>query len=162
MEQGNFVLNPNAGLDNSDEVRNAVDIGVLIGYPYSVYENETAFFRQGKFITIHEPAGGFYRLYYIFNFVLATGITTTSEQEAEASNLTIRLFPYQENGEYFSDNFYPLLGEVDTAWGGFTLDLPIDYLNENVVGNNSYYLQIVDGKGNIIKDEYFIFVPYTA
>lgn len=155
LEQGNFVLNP-----NSEGGPIAVD-GGLIGYPYSVYEHETVFFRQAKFITVQEPRGGFYRLYYMFNFVRATGVSATIEQEALANELTINLFPYQSDGDYSASDSYPVIGEIHSVVGIYTVDLPIDSLKENVKGDNMYYLQIVDGKGNTIQDEYFIFVPNT-
>ena len=154
LEQGNFVLNP-----ASEKAPIAAD-GGLIGYPYSVHERETVFFREGKFITVQEPQGGFYRLYYMFNFVRATGVTATMEQEALASELTINLFPYQSDGDYSASDSYPVIGEIRSVAGLYTVDFPIDSLKENVNGDNMYYLQIVDGKGNIIQDEYFIFVPY--
>ncbi|GEM_PF-4994782 len=160
LEQGNFVINPNAGLYNDDKARSAVNEGVLIGYPYSLHENEAAFFRQGKFITAQEPQGGFYRLYYMFNFVLATGVTATIEQEALASELTIRFSPYRSDGNYSNSDTYPVVSEIHSVSGIYTVDLPIDVLKNNVSGDNMYYLQIVDSKGNTIKDEYFIFIPY--
>ena len=155
LEQGNFVLNP-----ASEKAPIAVD-GGLIGYPYSVHERETVFFREGKFITVQEPRGGFYRLYYMFNFVRATGVTATIEQEALASELTINLFPYQSDGDFSASDSYPVIGEIHAVAGLYTVDLPIDSLKENVNGDNMYYLQIVDGKGKTIQDEYFILVPYT-
>ena len=155
LEQGNFVLNP-----ASEKAPIAAD-GELIGYPYSVHENETVFLREGKFITVQEPRGGFYRLYYMFNFVRATGVTATTEQEALASELTINLFTYQSDGYYPASDSYPVIGEIHSVVGIYTVDLPIDSLKENVNGDNMYYLQIADGKGNTIQDEYFIFVPYT-
>jgi hypothetical protein len=155
LEQGNFVLNP-----DSEGPPVAAD-GGLIGYPYSVHENETVFFREGEFITVQEPRGGFYRLYYMFNFVRATGVTATIEQEALANELTINLFPYQSDGDYSASDSYPVIGEIRSTIGVYTVDLPIDSLKENVNDDNMYYLQIVDGKGNTIQDDYFIFVPYT-
>ena len=154
LEQGNFVLNP------ASEGGPVAADGGLIGYPYSAFEHETVFLKQGKFITVQEPQGGFYRLYYMFNFVRATGVSATIEQEALANELTINLFSYRSDGDYSASDSYPVIGEIHSVVGLYTVDLPIDSLKENVNGDNMYYLQIVDGKGNTIQDEYFIFVPY--
>ncbi len=161
VQQGNFVINPNAGLYGNDDVRNAINEGVLLGYPYSLYQNEAAFFRQGEFITVQEPQGGFYRLYYMFNFVLATGVSATIEQEELASELTINFFPYRSDRDYTHSETYPVVGEIHSTSGVYTVDLPIEILKSNVSGDNKYHLQIVDSKGNTIKEEYFIFIPYN-
>jgi hypothetical protein len=161
IQQGNFVLNPNAGLYDSKEVRESVNEGVFIGYPYSLYENETSFFQQETFTTIFEPQGGFYRLYYMFYFNPTIGNASIHELEKIATELSIKLFQYKESGEYTNESYYPLQGELQTTWGGYILDLPIDYLKENQNDNNMYYLQFVDSTGNIIKEEYFIFIPYS-
>src|SRR6185503_9377610 len=119
-QRGNFVLNP------ASEGGPVAADGGLIGYPYSAFEHETVFLRQGKFITVQEPQGGFYRLYYMFNFVRATGVTATIEQEALASELTINLFPYQSDGNYSASDSYPVIGEIRSGAGLYTVDFPID------------------------------------
>lgn len=162
--QGYFVLNPNSGLYNlfdNNKAREAVNEGILLGYPYSFYQEETAFFRQKGFITISEPKGGFYRLTYMFNFILASGTSATVEQESIASKLAIRFFPYQQDGKYSMSDSYPVTGNAHPVSGTYTVELPIDYLKENIRGNNMYYLQIEDDNGNTIKDETFEYIPYA-
>lgn len=159
IQQGNFVLNPNTGLYDNKEVRESVNAGVFIGYPYSLHENETAFFQQDNFTTIFEPQGGFYRLCYMFNFGFAVGNSSLYELEKIASEISIKLFHYKENGVYSNENYYQILGETQPTWP-YILDLPMDYLKENKNGNNMYYLQFVDSNGKIIKEEYFTFIPY--
>jgi hypothetical protein len=97
----------------------------------------------------------------MFNFVLATGVTATIKQEALASELTIRFSPYRSDGNYSNSDTYPVVSEIHSVSGIYTVELPIDVLKNNVSGDNMYYLQIVDSKGTTIKDECFIFVPYV-
>ena len=135
--------------------------GITIGYPYSLNENETEFFHQDKFVTVRESQGGFYRLSYWFDFVNASGVSATIEQEEVASKLSIRLFPYREDGKYSSQASQALTGFIHAVGGYFIVDLPIDYLRANINNENKYYLQITDENGKIIKDDYFLFIPYT-
>ena len=135
----------------------AFEEGVVLGYPYSLNENESAFFHEGKFIPIHEPQGGFYRLFYAFNFILATGESASSVFEPIASELKIRLFEYRADGQYDVSHSFPIIGKLILYV--FTVELPIDYLSENLRDKNLYYLQIVDGEGKTIKDEYIRYIP---
>lgn len=162
--QGFFVLNPKEHLPPGYEVRTTGE-SVVFGSPYSFYQDEVVFFRKKTAFTIFEPKGGFYRLTYMFNFVMATGVTGTFEMEALASKLTLGFFRYQKDGKYSISDSYPVIGNgygnSITLGGIYTVELPIDYMKENISGNNMYYLQIVDDKGNTIKDENFEYIPYT-
>ena|ERR1700752_1067360 len=154
--QGYFAFRPDTIFVkiNTDA---AFEEGVVLGYPYSLNENESAFFHEGKFIPIHEPQGGFYRLFYAFNFVLATGESASSVFEPIASELKIRLFEYRADGQYDVSHSLPVRGKLILYV--FTVELPIDYLSENSRDKNLYYLQIVDGEGKSIKDEYIRYIP---
>ena len=159
--QGYFSFSPDTILVKIDTEK-AMKEGAIIGYPYSLNENEAAFFHEGKIIVVHETQSGFYRLFYVFNFILATGESSTFALESIANELTIRLFPYREDGKYSIYDSPPIIEKSFSGEGIIILDLPINFLRENDNSNdNMYYLQIVDGRGNTIKDEYFTFVPYN-
>ena len=154
--QGYFSFSPDTILVkiNTDDVFTK---GVILGYPYSLNENESAFFHEGKFISIYEPQGGFYRLFYAFNFMVATGESVSSVFEPIANSLKIRLFEYREDGQYDVSDSLPISGKL--VLYVFTVELPIDFLSENSESNHKYFLQIVDHKGQSIKDEYIMFIP---
>jgi hypothetical protein len=138
-----------------------INDGVTIGYPYSLNEKETEFFHQGKFVTITELKSGFYRLTYDFNFISASGVSGVDELIKLANELTIRFYPYNEEGNYSTYDTYPATGNLIAAASIYRVNLPIDYLKENASINNKYYLQVVDGKGEILRDDYFLFIPYA-
>jgi hypothetical protein len=138
----------------------AVAEGVVVGYPNLLSEDTWIFTHQGKFITIKEPQGGFDRLAYMFDLTKATGIITTSEMEALTEGLAIRLFTYREDGEYAIANSDALLGEVFHGGYVFQVHFLIEMLAEAFKDDHMVYLRITDGDGNILKEEYFHFVPY--
>lgn len=153
--QGYFSMNNDSIFMKIDPGK-AMTEGAIIGYPYSLNENEAAFFHEGRSIIVHEPLSGFYRLFYIYNIRLATpGL------EANLSELTIRLFPYRDDSNYSVHDSPPIMEKSISGVGVLTIELPIDFLRESINDNNMYYLQIVDSQGNIIKDENFVFAPYT-
>ena len=149
-----FNYNPLGLLGNIND-------GATTGFPYSLNETETAFFHQGKFIVINEPKNGFYRLTYDFNFISASGIYGLDERKKLASEITIRFYPYYDKDNYSTYDGHPATGNLIAAHTLYRVNLPIDYLKENTSINNKYYLQIVDGKGKILRDEYFLFVSYA-
>jgi len=161
QQQGSFSINPHYLFFYQGAIKGNFKDGITIGYPYSLNENETEFFHQDKFITILESQGGFYRISYRFDFVNASGVSAVTEQEKVASQLSIRLFPYGEDGKYSLHDSHPATGFLHAVGGYFIVDLPIDYIRENTNNENKYYLQIIDGNGKIIKDEYFLFIPYA-
>ena len=158
QQQGYFSINPHHLFFYSGGIKGNFKDGLTIGYQYSSNENEIEFFPQGQFVTIQEPQSGFYRLSYWFDFVHAAGISAVTEQEEVASKLSIRLFPYREDGKYSVADSHPAIGTVHAVVGSFVVDLPIDYMRENA--NSKFYLKLVDDNGKIIKDEYFVFIPY--
>lgn len=161
QQQGNFSINPYLLFRSGGGLIGDINIGITLGYPYSLNEKETEFFHQGKFIVIDESKSGFYRLTYSFNFIGISGVYGTADQEELASELTLKLFAYRDDGDYTTNDFYPAEGILHSGAGMYRVNLPIDYLRENASGKNKYYLQIVDGKGKIIREEYFLFVPHT-
>ena len=160
QEQGHFSINPHHLVFYEGGIKGNFKDGITIGYQYSSNENEIEFFRQGQFVTIQEPQSGFYRLSYWFDFVNASGVSGTIAQEEVASKLSIRLFPYREDGNYSTADSHPAIGTVHAIGGYFVVDLPIDYMRGNI--NNKFYLELVEDKGKIIKDEYFVFIPYES
>ncbi len=161
QQQGYFSINPHHLFTSGGGLMGNVNDGVTLGFPYSLNEIETEFFHQGKFVTINEPKSGFYRLTYDFSFTGATGVYGTDEQVKLASEITIRFYPYTDEGNYSTYNAYPTTGRLSAVTGIYQVNLPIDYLKENASINNKYYLQVVDGKGNVLRDEYFLFIPYA-
>jgi len=161
QQQGNFSINPHLLFASGGGLVGNINDGVTLGFPYSLNEKETEFFHHEKFVTINEPKSGFYRLSYIFNLSDASGVYGTIEQEKLASELAIKLFPYKDDGIYSAQDSYPSTGTLIQSAGFYQVHLPIDYLKEKASVNNKYYLQIVDGKGKIIKNEYFLFIPYA-
>jgi hypothetical protein len=155
--QGYFSLNSNLILGEID-VRKAIQDGLVIGSPYSTNEKQTAFRHSGKFIEVREPQGGFYRLSYIFDLALATGDYIVSNLETAAGGLTIRLFPYREDGNYPTGTSQALAGKLISTAGILIVDLPIDYLRATSNGKAMYFLQVADGNGNTIKGEYLTFI----
>ncbi len=161
QQQGYFSINPHLLFPSGGGLIGNVNDGITLGFPYSLNEKETEFFHKGKFVTINEPKSGFYRLQYVFNFTDASGVQGTAEQENLASELTIKLFSYKDGGNYSAHDSYPAVGTLIHSAGYYQVNLPIDYLKEKVNINDKYYLQVVDGKGKIIRDEYFLFTPYA-
>ena len=153
--QGYFSLNTDSILIKVD-TQKAMKEGVIVGYPYSMNESEAAFFHEGKYIVINEPQSGFYRLFYVYNIMLAT-----PDLETDLSELTIKLFPYQDDSNSSIDNSPPIMEKKTSGVGILAIELPIDLMREKTNGDNMYYLQIVDRQENIIKDDFFIFTPHT-
>lgn len=153
--QGYFSMNPDSILVNVD-TQTLMKEGGIIGYPYSLNENEAAFFHEGKYITIQEPQSGFYRLFYVYNIRLATPSLGT-----DLGEVTIKLFPYQDGRDFSVNNSAPIMEQMTSGVGILTIEYPIDMLRENINGDNMYYLQILDSQGNVIKDDYFVFTPYN-
>ncbi len=135
--------------------------GVVVAYPNLLSEDRATFTHQGKFITIKEPQGGFDRLSYMFDLIKATGITTTSEMEALTEELAIRVFPYREDGEYAIANSNALLGEAFQGGYVFQVHFPFTWLSESFKDDRMFYLRIADGDENILREEYFYFIPYV-
>lgn len=136
--------------------------GVVVGYPNLVSEDTARFKHQGKFIPIEEPRGGFYSLTYSFDFIEASGTTARdSELEALIDGLSISLFPYREDGEYVIENSDALSTDVHVGGHYFDVHLPSDWLSEAIKDDHTFYLRIADGEGNILKEEYFHFIPYV-
>ncbi len=136
--------------------------GVVVGYPNLVSEDTARFKHQGKFIPIEEPLGGFYSLTYSFDFIEASGTTARdSELEALIDELSIRLFPYREDGDYAIENSDSLSKEVRIGGHYFDVHLPSDWLSEAFKDTHLFYLRISDGNEYILKEEYFHFVPYV-
>lgn len=161
QQQGYFAINPNLLFHEGGGLIGSWKDGVTLGFPYSLNEKETEFFHQGKFITVSEPISGFYLLIYIFDFSSATGIYSVYEMEAIIDSFTVELFPYREDGNY-SNSVSRLLGSRLLATGGLLIvELPIEYLKANNNKDSKYYLQITDSKEVVVKDEWFIFVPYN-
>ena len=157
-----FSLAPNNAVPiNWDEIKDYFVDGIIMGYPHSRLENETAFVRQDKAITIIEPRDGFYLLYYMFDFSTVTGITATSEQEALAKELKIELFSYRDDGEYSSETPKELRGEVISVAGVSYVYLPIEWLKKITNYTQPLYLRITDGDGNIIKENFIQYIPYV-
>jgi hypothetical protein len=145
-----------------DIERESIEKGVVVGKPNLLQEDKAKFTdRQEEFIVTKEIHGGFYELTYAFDLVEVTAIKATSEMEALADELTIELFPYQEDGEYSAKNSEVLTGEVFSVAGIFYVYFPYDWLTEERNDEQSFYLRISDGEGNIYKEDYFLFVPYT-
>ena len=161
QQRGSFSINPHYLFFHEGSIKGNMKNGITIGYPYSLNENETEFFHHDQFVIIRESQGGFYRLSYRFDFVSASGVSATIEQEEVASTLSIRVFPYREDGKYSMDVSQPVAGFLHAVGGYFIVDLPIDHMRANINNENKYYLQITDGHGKIIKDEYFLFIPYS-
>ena len=161
QQHGSFSINPHYLFFYEGGIKGNMKNGLTIGYPYSLNENETEFFHQDQFVMIRESQGGFYRISYRFDFVNASGVSAVIEQEQVASQLAIRFFPYREDGQYSIDDSQPAAGFLHAVGGYFIVDLPIDHIRANINSQNEYYLQIIDGNGKIIKDEYFLFIPYT-
>lgn len=160
--QGHFSLAPsNAVPINWDEIKDNFVDGIIMGYPHSRLENETAFVRQDNAITIIEPRDGFYLLYYMFDFSTVTGITATSEQEALAKELNIEFFSYRDDGEYSSETPKELRGEVISVAGVSYVYLPIEWLKKTNNYTQPLYLRITDGVGNIIKENFIQYIPYV-
>ena len=136
--------------------------GVVVGYPNLVSEDTARFKHQGKFIPIEEPRGGFYSLTYSFDFIEASGTTARdSELEALIDELSVTLFPYRDDGEYAIANSYALSKEVYIGGHYFDVHLPSDWLSEEIVDKQMFYLRIADGDENILREEYFHFIPYV-
>ena len=160
--EGRFSLAPNNAVPiNWDEIKDDFVNGIIMGFPHSRLENETAFVRQDKAITIIEPRDGFYLLYYMFDFSTVTGITATSEQEALAKELNIDLFSYRDDGEYSSETPKELRGEVISVAGVSYVYLPIEWLKKTNNYSQPLYLRITDGDGNIIKENFIRYIPYV-
>lgn len=160
QQQSSFSINPHYLFFYQDGIKGNMKNGVTVGYPYALDENETEFFHQGKFVTIHKSQGGFYRLSYRFSYGDAFGVSGVIKVEEAARQLSIRFFPYRDDGNYSIYDLRPLTGFLHAVVGYFIVDLPIDYMRENSSGNK-YYLQIVDGNEKTIKDDYFEFNPYV-
>ena len=160
--EGRFSLAPpNAVPIHWDDIKGSFVDGIIFGYPHSRLENETAFVRKDKTITIIEPRDGFYLLYYMYDFSTVTGITATAEQESLAGELKISLFSYTDDGEYSSENSKELRGEVISVAGVSYIYLPIEWL-ENIINNTQpFYLRITDGDGNMIKEDFIQYIPYV-
>jgi hypothetical protein len=161
QQQGNFAINPHVLFPSGGGLLGDLYDGVTLGFPYSLKERETEFFRQGQFVMIREPKSGFYRLTYTFSLLQASGISAVAELELLAGKLAIGLFPYREDAEYSASDAYPVTGNVLSVGGLYIVELPIDHLKENREGNNRYYLQMQDDRGHTIKDEMFEYVPYV-
>jgi hypothetical protein len=161
QQQGYFSINPHILFHEGGGLIESWKDGVTLGFPYSLNEKEIEFFHQGKFVTINETQSGFYILVYIFDFGFATEIHSPSEIEAAMASFTIKLFPYRDDGSYSDFNSHPLISRLLAVGGILTVELPIDYMRENNDRNGKYYLQITDSKGIVVKDEYFIFIPYN-
>lgn len=160
--EGRFSLAPNNAVPiNWDEIKDYFVDGIIMGYPHSRLENETAFVRQDKAITIIEPRDGYYLLYYMFDFSTVTGITATSEQESLAKELNIELFSYRDDGEYSSETPKELRGEVISVAGVSYVYLPIEWLKRTNNYTQPLYLRITDGDGNIIKENFIQYIPYV-
>jgi len=137
--------------------------GVVVGYPKLVSEDTTLFLHQGMFIPIEEPRGGFDHLHYEFDFWKQSGTTMTSSELIDLmEELSIRVFPYREDGDYAIENSFALSGRT-LAGGGpfFRVHFPYDWLSEASKSDQKYYLRIADGEGNIYIEEYFHFIPHT-
>lgn len=161
QQQGNFSINPYLLFSSGGGLIGNMYDGITLGFPYSLNEKETEFFHQGNFIAINEPKSGFYRLIHLFNFTHASGVYGIVQQEKLASELTLRFYPYQDDGSYSVHAAYPVNGGLIHSTDIYRVILPIDYLKENASINNKYSLQIVDGKGKILRDENFLFIPYA-
>jgi hypothetical protein len=88
------------------------------------------------------------------------GTFSDSELEALIDELSVTLFPYRDDGEYAIANSYALLGEVFHGGYVFEVHFPFDWLSEVFTDDHMFYLRVADGDGNILKEEYFHFVPY--
>ena len=161
QQQGNISINPHVLFHSGGGLIGDFKDGVTLGFPYSTQEREAEFFHQGKFVTIHEPESGFYRLTYTFDLAQASGIFSVSELDAMATKLAISIFPYREDGRYSQSDSYLVTGNAILVGGIYIVELPIDYLKKNSEGTYTYYLHIEDNGGTTIKDETFMFVPYV-
>lgn len=134
----------------------------VVGYPKSFNENAEVYTLQDqeKFILVKEPKGGFYKLYYSFNFGAATGITGTVNQGRIEDELIIRLFQYQADGDYSQINSYLLSGKINQGSGLFSVVFPPNLINIEWDTTNKYYLSVTDEKGEILKEEYFHLIPF--
>jgi len=160
--KGQFSLAPFGAVPvNWDEIKDDFVDGIVMGYPHSRLENETAFVRQDEVITIIEPRDGFYLLYYFFDFSTVTGITATTEQEALAKELNFNLFSYQDDGDYSAETPEELKGEVISVAGVSNVYLPNDWLKKSNNYVQPLYLRITDGDGTIIKEDFFRYIPYV-
>ena len=81
--------------------------------------------------------------------------------EALTEELAIRLFPYREDGGYAIANSYALLGEAFHGGYVFQVHFPFTWQSESFKDDRMFYLRIADGDENILKEEYFHFVPYV-
>ena len=161
QQQGYFSINPHLLFHAGGGLMGNWSDGVTLGFPYSLKEKETEFFHHGKFIIVNEPKSGFYHLIYTFDLDHATGnLYGVPELDAVKDSFTINLFPYREDGNYSNSNSHPLISRLLAIGGLLTVELPIDYMEENTDGKGEYYLQITDSKGIVIKEEYFKFVSY--
>ena len=58
------------------------------------------------------------------------------------------------------ENSYAFHGDVSGAGLYYQVHFPFDWLAEAFKDDHMFYLRITDGDENILKEEYFHFVPY--
>ncbi|MGB2964033.1 MAG: hypothetical protein WBB69_08605 [Anaerolineales bacterium] len=135
--------------------------GWVVGKPNLMDEDQIFYTdRQEKFIDITGIRGGFYELVYTFNLAGVTDITTTSELETLADELTCELFPYDDFGKIVAKNSELLSGEVISIAGLYSVYFPPDWLSSEQFPEKSYYLKITEGTGTTIKEDFFHSFPY--
>ena len=136
--------------------------GVVIGNPNLLSSNiSPVFISNEDFITIKEPQGGFHSLAYSYRFRSIEGITSTAEWENFSKTLVIEVFPYREDGLYTSENKTVLLKEISGVDTVLSAQFPHEWLDKKWNGAQKFYLRITDESGNILKEAYLQFIPYT-
>ena len=136
--------------------------GVITGNPNLLSSNiSPVFIPDEKFITIKEPQGGFHSLAYSYRFGPIKGITSTIEWENFSKTLVVEIFPYREDGLYASENRTVLSKEISSVDSILSAQFPHEWLDKKRDSAQKFYLRITDESGNILKEAYLQFIPYT-
>ena len=155
-----YPYNPEKDFPN--DYREDLAKGVISGNPNLLSSNiSPVFVPNADFITIKEPQGGFYSLAYSYRFGSIEGITSTTEWENYSKTLIVEVFPYREDGLYASKNRTVLSKEVSGVDSILSAQFSHEWLDKNRNSAQKYYLRITDESGNILKEAYLQFIPYT-
>ena len=159
--QGAFSIIPYSSTTiNWNEFRETLAGGVVHGYPHSRGEDEVAFGREDQHITVQEPQGGFYMLYYIFDLSKATGTTATVELDALAEGIKLELSSKQDDGQLSVEPLLKLKSEGFSVGGIYYVFFPVERIFNQDYAGRLLFLKVFDGDGNLIKKESFRFLPY--
>lgn len=147
----------------SDAYSEYVNQGLILGFPNLFSETVIpVFLTEDNIITVKEPHGGFHSLHFEYGFAQATGITSTNDLQTLSENLVIQVFPYQESDSYSSQEAIALKGKISGVSGVLQASFPHAWLDEKSHRvEQKFYLRIGDKNGNIYKEAYILFIPYT-